>query len=88
MTIPLDVASWSFASRRLRGAALALLASASLACGDFAGAAKGEVSGPSDVFDPADAPGGQAAFEQTLYPLLTEYCVSCHAGAGPGFYGH
>jgi hypothetical protein len=26
-----------------------------------------------------------AAFEQTAYPLLTQYCVACHAGSGPGF---
>src|SRR5262245_44043529 len=28
---------------------------------------------------------GQTAFDQTVYPLLTQYCASCHAGSGPGF---
>jgi len=28
---------------------------------------------------------GQTAFDQTVYPLLTQYCTACHAGAGPGF---
>jgi hypothetical protein len=28
---------------------------------------------------------GQTAFSQTVYPLLTQYCASCHAGGGPGF---
>jgi hypothetical protein len=28
---------------------------------------------------------GQTAFSQTVYPLLTQYCAQCHAGAGPGF---
>jgi hypothetical protein len=28
---------------------------------------------------------GQTAFDQTVYPLLTQYCASCHAGGGPGF---
>ncbi len=84
MTNLQSVASASPASRLGRGIATALLAGASLACGDFGGATQGEQSGPAQVFDPAAAPGGQAAFESTLYPLLTQYCVDCHAGAGPG----
>ncbi|MEE9279523.1 MAG: LamG domain-containing protein [Myxococcota bacterium] len=27
----------------------------------------------------------ETAFSTTVYPLLTQYCVNCHAGAGPGF---
>lgn len=30
-------------------------------------------------------PGGDVAFEQTVYPLLRQYCATCHAGPGPGF---
>jgi hypothetical protein len=33
----------------------------------------------------AAAAGGQAPFETTVYPILRSYCVTCHAGAGPGF---
>ncbi len=27
---------------------------------------------------------GLEAFERRVYPLLTDYCVDCHAGSGPG----
>jgi hypothetical protein len=70
--------------RSLAVSTLALLALAMSACGDFAGTAQGSQSGPGQVFDPAAIPGGQAAFETTLYPLMVQYCVDCHAGQGPG----
>lgn len=28
---------------------------------------------------------GQAAFVANVYPITRQYCVQCHAGAGPGF---
>ncbi len=28
---------------------------------------------------------GESAFAQTVYPLTSQYCTGCHAGAGPGF---
>lgn len=34
---------------------------------------------------PAQALDSVPAFEQTVYPLLRQYCVTCHAGSGPGF---
>lgn len=37
---------------------------------------------PDDVPDPEAL--SRAAFEQTLYPLLTTNCQSCHGGTGPG----
>jgi hypothetical protein len=63
-----------------------LLALAALACGDFAGTAtsKSETSGPTSVFDPTNIPGSREAFEEHLYPLLTQYCSQCHAGGGEG----
>lgn len=33
----------------------------------------------------AGGSGGQAAFEATVYPIVVANCVTCHAGAGPGF---
>src|SRR5262245_39507165 len=74
----------ALAPRALRALAGVLLALAASACGDFAGAPQGSQSGPGSVIDPAAIPGGQAAFETTLYPLLTQYCSECHSGAGPG----
>lgn len=76
-----SVASGPFAARI---ALVGLVALAASGCGDFAGAAQGSQAAPSQVVNPAAAPGGQAAFEATLYPLLTQYCQTCHGGAGPG----
>jgi hypothetical protein len=42
-------------------------------------------TGPAVVNPTPGGAGGQVAFEQTTYPLLTQYCAACHAGAGPGF---
>ena len=73
---------------RLAGAlGASLLALAAAGCGDFSGAADSgkstPTSGPGTVFDPTNVPGSREAFETTLYPLLTQYCVNCHAN-GPG----
>jgi hypothetical protein len=72
--------------------ALALFA---VACGDYGGGgssgggsgAPAPGPGPAPGPNPAPAPSDaemQAAFEQTVHPLLTQYCADCHAGAGPG----
>src|SRR5215470_8399286 len=64
----------------------ALLALAAAGCGDFSGAAESDSppsSGPGTVFDPTNVPGSREAFETTVYPLLTQYCETCHAN-GPG----
>jgi hypothetical protein len=69
---------------------LALLGTA---CGDYGGG--GSSGGGSGAPGPAPAPGPntpagpsdaemQAAFEQTVHPIVTQYCMDCHAGAGPG----
>jgi hypothetical protein len=69
---------------------LALLGTA---CGDYGGGGSGGsggAPGPGPGPGPGPAPGGpsdaemQAAFEQTVHPIVTQYCVECHAGAGPG----
>jgi hypothetical protein len=69
---------------------LALLGTA---CGDYGGGGSagggGGAPGPGPGPGPGPAPGPsdaemQAAFQQTVHPLLTQYCVTCHAGAGPG----
>ncbi len=72
---------------------VALLVLFATACGDYGGGSSGgggsgappSAPNPSPVppSGPSDAEM-QAAFEQTVHPLLTQYCVSCHAGAGPG----
>ena len=68
---------------------LALLATA---CGDYGGGGGGSGGGaPGPVRvrvriqpqGPSDAEL-QAAFEQTVHPIVTQYCVECHAGQGPG----
>ena len=84
MTNPRTLAVSSLAPRALRALGAALVALAASACGDFAGAPQGSQSGPGQVIDPSAIPGGQAAFETTLWPLMTEYCADCHAGQGPG----
>jgi hypothetical protein len=67
---------------------LALLGTA---CGDYGGGSAGGSSGaPGPAPDPGGGGGGpsdaemQAAFEQTVHPILVQYCTDCHAGAGPG----
>src|SRR4030095_2750890 len=69
---------------------LALLGTA---CGDYAGGTSGGsggAPGPSPAPGPGPIVGGpsdaemQAASEQTVQPLLVQYCVECHAGQGPG----
>ena len=69
---------------------LALLGTA---CGDYAGGGVGGAGGtPAPGPGPSPGPGSggpsdaemQAAFEQTVQPILLQYCVDCHAGQGPG----
>jgi hypothetical protein len=67
---------------------LALLGTA---CGDYGGGSAGGAGGaPGPAPDPGGGGGGpsdaemQAAFEQTVHPILVQYCTDCHAGAGPG----
>jgi hypothetical protein len=59
-----------------------------------AGAAGGNGSAGSGSSAGGTLPGGgtllpgadsQAAFGQTVFPLSRQFCVQCHAGAGPGF---
>jgi hypothetical protein len=77
-------------SRRIAFAlCLALLATA---CGDYGGGGSTGGSGtpgPGPGPGPGPAPGPsdaemEAAFTQTVHPIVTQYCIDCHAGAGPG----
>jgi hypothetical protein len=72
--------------KTMHRAILVTLALAAAACGDFGGAAStgGETQGPGTVFDPSNIPGSRDAFEQHVYPLLTQYCAECHDGGGEG----
>jgi hypothetical protein len=80
-------------SRRIRPAptaAAAALCLALAACGQYggdggSGGGGGDPAPVSGVVDPV-TPGvdGVAAFQQTVHPMLVEYCTQCHAGAGPG----
>jgi hypothetical protein len=69
---------------------LALLGTA---CGDYGGGGaggSGGTPGPGPGPGPGPAPGGpsdaemQAAYEQTVHPIVLQYCTECHAGSGPG----
>ena len=71
--------------QRLRLVALALTAALVFGCGEFGGGSSGSSSGGSSGFFGLSAQaGGQDAFQTTVYPLVTTYCSTCHAGSGPG----
>jgi concanavalin A-like lectin/glucanase superfamily protein len=70
---------------RLRSAILLVCASLSFACGEWSGSSSNNNTAQSDPFLNLSAPaGGLDAFSTTVYPLLRQYCVACHEGAGPG----
>jgi hypothetical protein len=64
--------------------ALALLAMAGVACGDFSGSSNGSVSGPQQLLSNTGDAGGIEAFRTTLKPIVQANCVECHEGGGPG----
>jgi hypothetical protein len=78
---------------RLAAAAALLFA---LGCGEYGGGGTASSDNSAPPPDSGLPPGGtpgpgtgdpaaaMAAFETTVYPLLTQYCTDCHAGAGPG----
>ncbi len=77
----------------LRAAALVALGASALACGNYGGGGGGSGAATAPAVVPSGAGGGTsgssqdemvAAFSQTVFPLLRNYCVDCHAGAGPG----
>jgi len=80
--------------RRLTGLLLAAAAAVCVACGDYGGSSSAGTPAPPPGSNPPPGGGnpdpgagtaaGIAAFEQTVYPLLTTYCGECHAGIGPG----
>jgi hypothetical protein len=83
-------------AKRRSGLVIALcLALLGTACGDYGGGGSsgggggapapgpGPGPGPNPAPGPSD-PEMQAAFEQTVHPIVTQYCIECHAGAGPG----
>jgi hypothetical protein len=80
----------SFASKSFRLALALCLALLGTACGKYGGGGSGGGGGaPGPGPAPSPTPGAsdaamQAAFEQTVHPIVTQYCVACHAGAGPG----
>ena len=68
-----------------RLAAAVLLALTGIACGDFSGGSSGGSSvQPDAFFDLSANAGGVEAFENTVYPIVVQYCVDCHEGNGPG----
>ena len=85
-------------TRRLRRWLLVgLLASFTTACGDYGGGGGGGGGGAPPPSATAGVNGvvggngnagngidGVAAFSQTVFPIVRDNCVSCHAGAGPG----
>jgi hypothetical protein len=86
----------TFASTGARFAFALCLALLGTACGDYGGGGSSGGSGstpapaPGPGPGPAPGPSGptdaelQAGFEQTVYPIVRQNCVACHAGAGPG----
>jgi hypothetical protein len=76
------------------------LALALAGCGDYGGSGSaGEASAGPTGAPPAGSPPGTAppptsgaetraasvtAYSQTVYPIVRQYCATCHAGAGPG----
>ena len=67
---------------------LCVFSAFALACGDYSG---GDSSGSSETTVLAGAGLGGlsqteqvAAFQGTVYPLLSANCNGCHAGFGPG----
>ena len=81
--------STAFSRLRLavRIVALALL----LGCGNYGGGQKeGETLPQAPGIGGGGNPGGAtqdemvAAFTQTVFPIVSQYCAECHAGAGPG----
>jgi hypothetical protein len=67
---------------RSKVVAACAIACLSWACGDFTGTA-GSATGPRSL-DGGNTAADIAAFNQTVYPVLTAYCSECHAGLGPG----
>jgi hypothetical protein len=69
------------------GRVLAALASTVLlmACGDFGGESQGETAAPQQLASQVGGANSVAAFEATVYPLTTQYCVGsgCHATRSP-----
>jgi hypothetical protein len=64
---------------------LVITAVLAVACGgEYGGGSSGEQSAPQQLLSSAASAGGTDAFEATVYPLLRQYCDSCHEGAGPG----
>ncbi len=86
MKTPTNIATKT--SRLVLALFVSLLAAA---CGDYggggggggAGAPTGPNPNPNQPQGPSDAEM-QAAFEQTVHPIVTQYCIECHAGQGPG----
>ncbi len=66
--------------------ALLFVAALCAACGDYGGGSSNEnASTPSNGFlDLSASAGGIAAFQSTVYPIVRQYCATCHAGSGPG----
>ncbi|MEM7408712.1 MAG: LamG domain-containing protein [Myxococcota bacterium] len=71
--------------RSARLCALVFTAALAFGCGEFGGGSGGSSGGGSSGFLNLSAQaGGVEAFEATVYPLVTTYCTTCHAGSGPG----
>lgn len=75
--------------------ALVFLGLAVAGCGDYGGGGTSEAgAAPPTAPPPAPGVGGPPvtvdraasveAFSTTVYPILRQYCATCHAGAGPG----
>lgn len=65
--------------------AVCLMTLASVGCGDFSGSSSGGADvEPDAFFDLSAAAGGVEAFTSSVYPIVQENCVDCHAGSGPG----
>ncbi len=58
--------------------------STSAASGSGAGSSGGSAGSGGGIVG-GGGTGGEAAFQSTVYPLLTEHCTNCHSGGGPGF---
>src|SRR5512147_207192 len=77
--------------------AMVFLALAVAGCGNYGGSSSGSGAVPASAGPgtPPPAPGAPPpvtvdravsvqAFSETVYPIVTEHCATCHAGAGPG----
>jgi hypothetical protein len=73
---------------RILGAAGAGALLLALGCGQYGGGEAGSAAATGGPVVSASAPPDPevalASFQTTVYPLLTTYCASCHAGSGPG----